>query len=223
MRDGSGSSPRSTCRRTPRRTIRSCLRARPTASRRTASTSTRPRSARRRVRAKRATSSSIRTCAAGSCPRASSSNMRPHMPDKRGPTDSTRAPTPTTPSTGSSRTCQQQRPRRHVGHLVSRASTPSAGIIDAHPALKAASPQAPIDRLVHGRRLPSQRRVLLPHAFNFFTRFGTAASGADVQDAAAAVRLTGRPTATTSSSQMGPLANANAKYLQERRRRSGTT
>src|SRR5205823_3431768 len=48
----------------------------------------------------------------------------------------------------------------------------SAGMIDAHPALKAVSPQAPIadwffdDFFHHGA-------FFLPHAFNFFSRFGT--------------------------------------------------
>jgi putative CocE/NonD family hydrolase len=49
----------------------------------------------------------------------------------------------------------------------------SAGMINAHPALKAASPQAPIadwffdDFFHHGA-------FFLPHAFNFFSRFGKA-------------------------------------------------
>src|SRR5438876_4557139 len=49
----------------------------------------------------------------------------------------------------------------------------SAGMINAHPALKASSPQAPIadwffdDFYHHGA-------LFLPHAFNFFSRFGHA-------------------------------------------------
>ena len=51
----------------------------------------------------------------------------------------------------------------------------AAGMIDAHPALKAVSPQAPIVRLVHRRRLAPQRRIvpgprLLLHARSWASR-----------------------------------------------------
>jgi putative CocE/NonD family hydrolase len=86
----------------------------------------------------------------------------------------------------------------------------SAGMIDAHPALKAVSPQAPIadwffdDFFHHGA-------FFLPHAFNFFSSFGQP-----------------RPKPTTTRPfrfnhpindgyqfflELGPLANANKKYF----------
>jgi uncharacterized protein len=86
----------------------------------------------------------------------------------------------------------------------------AAGMIDAHPALKAVSPQAPIadwffdDFFHHGA-------YFLTHSFNFFTRFGHA-----------------RPKPTTERNvpfshgtndgyqfflDLGPLTNANKKYL----------
>jgi hypothetical protein len=86
----------------------------------------------------------------------------------------------------------------------------AAGMIDAHPALKAASPQAPIadwffdDFYHHGA-------FFLPHAFNFFARFGHP-----------------RPMPTTKSDgkftfptpdgykfflELGPLKNADAKHF----------
>jgi putative CocE/NonD family hydrolase len=86
----------------------------------------------------------------------------------------------------------------------------SAGMIDAHPALKAVSPQAPIadwffdDFFHHGA-------FFLPHAFNFFSRFGQP-----------------RPKPTTTRPfrfdypindgyqfflELGPLSNANKKYF----------
>ena len=76
-------------------------RARPTAWRRTAATRTRTTSARRQaVGARRATSSSTRTCAAAGCPRASSSTCGRTTPQQGRRRTSTRAPTPTTRSTG---------------------------------------------------------------------------------------------------------------------------
>ena len=57
-------------------------------------------SARRRCSPRRATSSSTRTCAAGWMSEGEFVNMRPHNPNKTGRRTSTRAPTPTTRSTG---------------------------------------------------------------------------------------------------------------------------
>jgi putative CocE/NonD family hydrolase len=87
----------------------------------------------------------------------------------------------------------------------------AVGAIDAHPALKAASPQAPISDWFIGDDFHHNGTFFLPHAFNFFSRFGGA-----------------RPKPTTTSGQsfshgtpdgykffleMGSLANADKKYL----------
>ena len=62
----------------------------------------------------------------------------------------------------------QQRPRRHVGHLLSRLLR-GGGADDAHPALKAVSPQAPQadwfmgDDVHHTARSSSPQRVQLLH------------------------------------------------------------
>jgi putative CocE/NonD family hydrolase len=48
----------------------------------------------------------------------------------------------------------------------------SAGMIDAHPALKAASPQAPITDWFVGDDFHHNGALFLPHAFNFYSRFG---------------------------------------------------
>ena len=69
---------------------------------------------------------------------------------------------------------EQQRPRGHVGHLVPGFYT-SAGMIDAHPALKAASPQAPIADWFIGDDFHHNGALFLPHAFNFFSRLRHAA------------------------------------------------
>ena len=87
----------------------------------------------------------------------------------------------------------------------------SMGIIDAHPALKAASPQAPIADWFIGDDFHHNGALFLPHAFNFFATLGKP-----------------RPKPTTEFPprfqhgtrdgykfflEMGPLANANRKYL----------
>ena len=48
----------------------------------------------------------------------------------------------------------------------------SAGMIDAHPALKAASPQAPIADWFVGDDFHHNGALYLPHAFSFFSGFG---------------------------------------------------
>ncbi len=48
----------------------------------------------------------------------------------------------------------------------------SAGIIDTHPAIKAASPQAPIGDWFIGDDFHHNGALFLPHAFNFYTGFG---------------------------------------------------
>jgi putative CocE/NonD family hydrolase len=48
----------------------------------------------------------------------------------------------------------------------------AAGIIDAHPALKAASPQAPINDWFMGDDWHHNGALFLPHIFNFMAKFG---------------------------------------------------
>src|SRR6202008_4843606 len=48
----------------------------------------------------------------------------------------------------------------------------AAGMIDAHPALKAASPQAPVTDWFIGDDWHHNGALFLPHIFNFMARFG---------------------------------------------------
>jgi hypothetical protein len=87
----------------------------------------------------------------------------------------------------------------------------SAGMIDAHPALKAAAPQAPITDWFIGDDFHHNGALYLPHAFSFFSVFGRP-----------------RPAPTTNSGSrfdfgtedgyqfylaLGPMANVNARYF----------
>ena len=62
-------------------------------------------------------------------------------------------------------------------------------MIDAHPALKAVSPQAPDRRLVHRRRLPPQRRVLPAARLQLLSPLRPAAARADARSARRPLRL----------------------------------
>ncbi len=89
----------------------------------------------------------------------------------------------------------------------------AAGIIDAHPALKAASPQAPIADWFVGDDFHHNGALYLPHAYRFFSFFGKArpepAIPADVRPNAAA----NLPDAYKFYLELGPLANANEKFF----------
>jgi putative CocE/NonD family hydrolase len=90
----------------------------------------------------------------------------------------------------------------------------STGIINSHPAIRAASPQAPIADWFIGDDFHHNGTLFLPHAFNFLATFGLP-----------------RPTLTTEWPkgfehgthdgykfflEMGPLKNANEKYYKNR-------
>ncbi len=87
----------------------------------------------------------------------------------------------------------------------------AAGMIDAHPALQAVSPQAPIadwfwdDFRHHGA-------LWLPHAFNFLADFGHVRTGL-VQDWPQGFEH-GTPDGYRFFLELGPLANADRRYFQ---------
>ncbi|MFB3855151.1 MAG: CocE/NonD family hydrolase [Vicinamibacterales bacterium] len=89
----------------------------------------------------------------------------------------------------------------------------SMGAIDAHPAVKAVSPQAPVSKWMGGDDFFHNGAFLLSHAFDFYFDFGKP-----------------RPKPTTDPGQrfdhgtpdgyrffleMGPVANANARYMKD--------
>jgi putative CocE/NonD family hydrolase len=138
-------------------------------------------------------------------------NMRPYIPTKHGAQDIDE-------STDTYDTIDYL--IKHVPHNNGRVglwgiSYPgfyaAMGMIDAHPALKAVSPQAPISDWFIGDDFHHNGALYLPHAFNFFSGFGRA-----------------RPKPTTESAhmfkhgtedgykfflEMGAMPNADAKYL----------
>ncbi len=89
----------------------------------------------------------------------------------------------------------------------------AAGMIDAHPALKAVSPQAPIadwwydDFHHHGA-------FFLPHAFNFIVRFGQPRP--EPTKYTASSFEPGTPDGYEFFMNLGPLSNANERYMRDR-------
>jgi hypothetical protein len=87
----------------------------------------------------------------------------------------------------------------------------SAGIIDAHPALKAASPQAPIADWFMGDDFHHNGALFLPHTFNFFASFGLPRPKPTTEFPPRFRH--GTPDGYRFFLDLGPLSNADKKYL----------
>lgn len=87
----------------------------------------------------------------------------------------------------------------------------SAGIIDAHPALKAASPQAPIADWFIGDDWHHNGAFQLPHTFNFLSSFGLPRSGPMSRFEVSFDH--GTPDGYDFFLRLGSLANADRKFF----------
>ncbi len=87
----------------------------------------------------------------------------------------------------------------------------AAGMIDAHPALKAASPQAPVTDWFVGDDWHHNGAFFLPHAFNFLAVFGRPRP--EPTDKNEFRFDTGAPDGYRFFLKLGPLANADAQYF----------
>jgi putative CocE/NonD family hydrolase len=138
-------------------------------------------------------------------------NMRPHRENKTSPTEFDE-------STDTFDTIDWliKNVRNHNGRVgLWGISYPgfyaAAGMIDAHPALKAASPQAPVTDWFTGDDWHHNGAFLLPHAFNFLARFGhprpepTKKPGERFDP--------GTPDGYAFFLKLGPLSNVNTRYF----------
>jgi len=138
-------------------------------------------------------------------------NMRPHQPVKRTPTE-------VDESSDTFDTIEWL--LKHVSNHNGKVgmwgiSYPgfytSAGMIDAHPALKAASPQAPIADWFVGDDWHHNGALMLPHVFNFMAVFGRPRPRPIKKSTFTFDHET--PDGYEFFLRMGPLANAEAKYF----------
>lgn len=88
----------------------------------------------------------------------------------------------------------------------------SAGMIDAHPALKASSPQAPIADWFAGDDWHHNGALFLPHAFNFLASFGHPRPQPIKKDSRPSFDY-GTPDGYAFYLEMGPLSNADSKHF----------
>jgi uncharacterized protein len=89
----------------------------------------------------------------------------------------------------------------------------AAGMIDAHPALKASSPQAPVTDWFIGDDFHHNGALFLPHMFNFLATFGRPRPGPTKKRE---YRFDhGTPDGYQFFLHLGPLPNANARYFKD--------
>jgi hypothetical protein len=93
----------------------------------------------------------------------------------------------------------------YPGHYAAQA------LIDPHPALKAVSPQAPMDDNWLGDDMHHNGAFFLPHAFNFISGFGRPRTGPGAQSGPRFDH--GTSDGYRFFLEMGSLANANPKYF----------
>jgi putative CocE/NonD family hydrolase len=90
----------------------------------------------------------------------------------------------------------------------------AAGIIDAHPALKAACPQAPVTDWFTGDDWHHNGALMLPHAFSFMASFGHPRPQPTTKSTSKALAI-GTPDGYAFFLKLGPLANVNARYFKD--------
>jgi uncharacterized protein len=139
-------------------------------------------------------------------------DMTPHIPVKNGPTDVDEST-----DTYDTIAWLLENVEGHNGRVGQWGNSypgfyAAAGMIDAHPALVAVSPQAPIadwffdDFHHHGA-------FFLPHAFNFFASFGRPRSGPTTEWPPRFQH--GTPDGYAFFLELGSLRNANERYFKE--------
>jgi putative CocE/NonD family hydrolase len=89
----------------------------------------------------------------------------------------------------------------------------AAGMIDAHPALKAVSPQAPVTDWFTGDDWHHNGALFLPHCFNFLANFGHPRP-APTKDGGQPFHY-GTPDGYAFFLKLGPLSNANRLYFKD--------
>jgi putative CocE/NonD family hydrolase len=138
-------------------------------------------------------------------------NMRPHNPDKKGPQDIDEA----SDTYDTIDWLVKHVPNNNGKVGLTGISYPgfytAAGMIDAHPALKAASPQAPIVDWFVGDDFHRNGALWLPHFFNFIAGFGRPRPEPTRKGPPRFEHDT--PDGYDFFLRLGPLANADKKYF----------
>lgn len=140
-------------------------------------------------------------------------NVRPYLPVKRSGRD-----VDETTDTYDTVDWLIKNVRRNNGRVgISGISYPgfysSMGAIDAHPAVKAVSPQAPVSKWMGGDDFFHNGAFLFPHALDFYASFGRSPPGPHPEPDRPFDH--GTPDGYQFYLDLGPVSNANARYLHD--------
>ncbi|HLG15324.1 MAG TPA: CocE/NonD family hydrolase [Blastocatellia bacterium] len=138
-------------------------------------------------------------------------NMRPQIPNKRGPADIDESTDTYDTIDWLIKNVPNNNGRVGMWGISYPGFYTAVGTIDAHPALKAASPQAPIADWFIGDDFHHNGALFLPHFFNFISSFGKPRPAPTTQFQSGFNH--GTPDGYKFFLEMGSLANADKKYL----------
>lgn len=138
-------------------------------------------------------------------------NMRPYIPEKKGPMDIDESSDTYDTIEWLIKNVPNNNGRVGMWGISYPGFYTAAGVIDAHPALVAASPQAPVTDWFIGDDWHHNGALFLPHMFNFMSSFGRPRPK-PVKDFNFKFDY-GTQDGYQFYLEMGPLANADAKYF----------
>ena len=138
-------------------------------------------------------------------------NMTPHKPNKKGPADVDESSDTYDTIDWLVKNIPNNNGRVGTWGISYPGFYTAAGMIDAHPAHKAASPQAPITDWFTGDDFHRNGALYLPHAFNFLVGFGKPRPEPIVPKRGETFDH-GTPDVYKFFLNLGPLFNANVKY-----------
>jgi putative CocE/NonD family hydrolase len=138
-------------------------------------------------------------------------NVRPYLPVKHGDLDIDETTDTYDTVDWLIKNVQQNNGRVGISGISYPGFYTSMGMIDAHPAVKAASPQAPVSEWMGGDDFFHNGAFLLPHAFDFYSWFGWPRPVPKSEPDKQFDHRT--PDGYKFFLEMGPLPNANTKYL----------
>jgi uncharacterized protein len=138
-------------------------------------------------------------------------NMRPHNPNKKKPTDIDESSDTYDTVEWLIKNVPNNNGRVGVWGISYPGFYTSMAVVDSHPAIKAASPQAPIADWFIGDDFHHNGALFLPHAFNFFASFGRPRPRPTTMGSPGFAH--GTPDGYKFFLEMGPLGVADKKYF----------
>jgi hypothetical protein len=140
-------------------------------------------------------------------------NVRPHIENKKGPKDIDESSDTYDTVDWLVKNVRHNNGRVGIYGISYPGFYTTTGTIDAHPAVKATSPQAPVSAWMQGDDFFHNGALLLPHAFDFFARFGWPRSAPTTDDSHPFNH--GTIDGYKFFLNLGPLTNANARYFND--------